>query len=270
MLVFDRIDQVRKEVAKREDHDARPVGLVPTMGGLHEGHLSLIGRAAAECATTVVSVFVNPLQFGPGEDLDRYPRDLDADVEVAAEAGADVVFAPPVEEMYPGGAPVVRVEVGGELGERWEAASRPGHFAGVATVVTKLFAVVGPCRAYFGEKDWQQLLVVRRLVGDLSMAVEVVACPTVREDGGLALSSRNRYLSAGERRAASVLYRALIAGSVSPDDPRTAMAEVVAAEPVARLDYADVMGDRLLIAAWIGSTRLIDNMAAAPDATEPR
>lgn len=270
MQVVDRIDQVRKELAaKREDH-ARPVGLVPTMGALHEGHLSLVRRAAAECGTTVVSVFVNPLQFGPGEDLERYPRDLDADVEVAAEAGADVVFAPPVEEMYPGGAPVVRVEVGGELAERWEAASRPGHFAGVATVVTKLFAVVGPCRAYFGEKDWQQLLVVRRLVGDLSMAVEVVACPTVREEDGLALSSRNRYLSAGERRAATALYRALTAGSVSPDDPRTAMAEVVAAEPLARLEYADVLGDRLVIAAWVGGTRLIDNMAAAPDVVEPR
>src|SRR5687768_10940613 len=188
MRVLDRGDQLRKELDAARSA-GRTVGLVPTMGALHEGHASLIRRSGAECDLTAVTVFVNPLQFGPSEDFATYPRDLAADVDRAAVAGAGLLFAPPVEDMYPDGTPAVRVAVAGE--DVLEGASRPGHFDGVATVVAKLFNLAGPCRAYFGEKDWQQLRVVRRLVADLSFPVEVVACPTVREAGGLALSSRN-------------------------------------------------------------------------------
>ena len=250
MRVVDRIEQVRKELARPTS-----VGLVPTMGALHDGHLSLVRRSVAECDLTLVTVFVNPLQFGPAEDFTRYPRDLDADVRAAAGVGADLVFAPSVDEMYGSTEPTVRVVVDGELGSTLEGATRPGHFDGVATVVTKLFGITGPCRAYFGEKDWQQLQVVRRLVTDLSLPVDVVACPTVREPDGLALSSRNRYLSPDERRAATVLYRALITA-------RPGWADVVATEPLVRLDYAAEAWGRRLIAAWVGSTRLIDNVAA--------
>ncbi len=250
MRVLDRGDQLRKELDAARAA-GRTVGLVPTMGALHEGHASLIRRSAAECDVTAVTVFVNPLQFGAGEDLAAYPRDLDADVAVAGGEGAALVFAPSVEEMYPG-PPSVTVHVAGE--DVLEGAARPGHFDGVATVVAKLFNLAGPCRAYFGEKDWQQLRVVRRLVADLCFPVDVVACPTVREADGLACSSRNVRLSADERRAATVLYRALTAY------PARDMADVVAEEPLATLDYAEVVGDRLLIAARIGDVRLIDNL----------
>lgn len=250
MRVLDRGDQLRKEFDAARAA-GRTVGLVPTMGSLHEGHASLIRRAAAECDVTAVTVFVNPLQFGPSEDFATYPRDLEADVEVAAAAGAALLFAPSVEEMYPDGVPAVTVHVAGE--DVLEGASRPGHFDGVATVVAKLFNLAGPCRAYFGEKDWQQLRVVRRLVADLSFPVEVVGCPTVREADGLALSSRNVRLSPEERRAATVLYRALMS------HPARSMADVVAEEPLATLDYAEALPDRLVIAARIGGVRLIDN-----------
>jgi pantoate--beta-alanine ligase len=255
MLLLDRGDQLRKELDAARAA-GRTVGLVPTMGALHEGHASLIRRSAAECDLTAVTVFVNPLQFGPAEDFATYPRDLSADGGVAAGAGAEVVFAPPVEEMYPQ-RPSVTVHVAGE--DVLEGASRPGHFDGVATAVAKLFNLAGPCRAYFGEKDWQQLRVVRRLVADLSFPVEVAACPIVRDADGLALSSRNARLSPEERRAATVLYRALRAG-VAADDPRRVMVAVVATEPLVMLDYAEVVGDRLLVAARVGSVRLIDNM----------
>jgi pantoate--beta-alanine ligase len=264
MRVLDRGDQLRKELdaARAAGHT---VGLVPTMGALHEGHASLIRRSAAECDLTAVTVFVNPLQFGPSEDFATYPRDLSADVDVAATAGAGLLFAPPVEDMYPEGDPAVTVHVAGE--DVLEGAARPGHFDGVATVVAKLFNLAGPCRAYFGEKDWQQLRVVRRLVADLSFPVEVVPCPIVREADGLALSSRNVRLSAEERRAATVLFRALragvssrMAGERNPETVRRIMADTVAAEPLATLDYAEVLPDRLLVAARVGSVRLIDNM----------
>jgi pantoate--beta-alanine ligase len=251
LRVLDRGDQLRKELDAARAAGLT-VGLVPTMGALHEGHASLIRRAAAECDVTAVTVFVNPLQFGPNEDLAAYPRDLEADVAVAAAAGAGVLFAPPVDDMYPQ-PPAVTVHVAGE--DMLEGAARPGHFDGVATVVAKLFNLAGPCRAYFGEKDWQQLRVVRRLVADLSFPVEVVACPTVREPDGLALSSRNVRLSPQERRAAAVLYRALMAY------PARDMADVVAEEPLATLDYAEVLPDRLVIAARIGGVRLIDNVS---------
>ncbi|HEX2041574.1 MAG TPA: pantoate--beta-alanine ligase [Acidimicrobiales bacterium] len=254
------------------------VGLVPTMGALHEGHLSLVRRSAAERDLTAVSIFVNPLQFGPGEDLATYPRDLEGDLRLAAGAGADLVFAPTVAEMYPGPT-TTTVAVDGPV-DVLEGASRPGHFAGVATVVTKLFNLAGPCRAYFGEKDWQQLVVVRRLVRDLDFPVDVVGCPTVREADGLACSSRNVRLSPEERRAATVLHRALTdaaalveAGERDPDAVRRRLADVVASEPLVRLDYAEVRraadlapvdtleGElRLLVAARVGATRLIDNV----------
>ncbi len=259
------------------------VGAVPTMGFLHEGHLSLIRAAAASCDVVVTSVFVNPLQFGPAEDLAAYPRDLDSDRALAAAAGTDLLFAPSVEEMYPE-AVLTNVEVRG-LGERLEGASRPGHFAGVATVVAKLFNIFGPCRAYFGEKDFQQVAVVKRMAADLSFPVEVVACPTVREPDGLALSSRNIYLSPAERAAAPVLYRALQAGVAAisggerdPAKVREMVASTVRAEPLAELDYAAVVdaatlaepprlaGEvRLLAAARFGSARLIDNAGVTID-----
>ncbi|MDQ3979899.1 MAG: pantoate--beta-alanine ligase [Actinomycetota bacterium] len=276
MRVLDRIDVVRKELDEARAQ-GRAVGFVPTMGALHEGHLSLIRRSVAERDLTVVSIFVNPLQFGPSEDFARYPRPRERDLGVGAGAGADFVFAPSVEEMY--AEPIVtRVTVAG-LGEGLEEVTRPGHFAGVATVVTKLFGIVGPCRAYFGEKDYQQLLVVSRLAADLSLPVEVVGCPTIRDTDGLALSSRNAYLSVGERRAATVLHRALRAaaeavtrGERDAGRLRATMGDVVSSEPLARLDYAEVADPatlrplervtgeaRLLIAAWVGQTRLIDN-----------
>jgi len=264
------------------------VGLVPTMGYLHDGHASLMRRAAAECDVVVASVFVNPLQFGRDEDLAAYPRDLDHDAAVAAESGVAYLFAPETAEMYPG--PVLTTVHVDEVGEVLEGEARPGHFPGVATVVAKLFAVAGPCRAYFGEKDYQQLVVIRRMAGDLSFRVEVVGCPTVREPDGLALSSRNVYLSPAERAAAPVLYQALETGRAAIDagerDPAlvgAAMEGVVLAERLARLDYAVAVdavdlhapewleGDvRLLVAARLGPARLIDNVAADAGATPPR
>ena len=261
------------------------VGLVPTMGALHEGHTSLMTRARAECDVVAVSIFVNPLQFGDPEDIAHYPRTLERDLEVCAASGVDVVFVPSVAEMYPSWptAPSTTVSVRG-VSEVWEGASRPGHFDGVATVVAKLFTIAGPCRAYFGLKDFQQLAVVRRMARELSLPVQVVGCPIVREADGLALSSRNVRLSATERRAAIVLSQALAAGRAAlADGERSggavarAMEAVVAAEPLVALDYAvlveaDTLDEvatvtdqgslRLLIAAQVGPVRLIDNSAA--------
>src|SRR5580698_6380927 len=197
----------------------RSVGLVPTMGALHAGHVSLMARARAECDTVAVSIFVNPLQFGDPDDIAHYPRTLDWDLAVCAEAGVDIVFAPSVTEMYPEWpAPVATTVSVRGVSEGWEGASRPGHFDGVATVVAKLFSIAGPCRAYFGEKDYQQLAVVSQMVRDLSLPVVVVGCPIVREADGLALSSRNVRLSAVERQAAMVLSRALAAGRAALSD----------------------------------------------------
>ncbi len=263
----------------------RTVGLVPTMGALHAGHASLLARARAECDVVVVSIFVNPLQFGDPEDIARYPRTLERDLLVCAEAGADVVFAPSVAEMYPSWPepPATAVSVHG-VSEAWEGASRPGHFDGVATVVAKLLAVAGPCRAYFGLKDFQQLAVVRCLARDLALPVEVIGCPIVRAADGLALSSRNVRLSASERTAATVLSRALAAGraAVAAGERSAAalgalMRAAVATEPLVHLDYAVAVdaatleepvtlgepgATRLLIAAQVGPVRLIDNCGA--------
>ncbi len=265
MQVLDRIDGFRKELDTARA-DGKAVGLVLTMGYLHDGHTSLIRRSAEECDLTAVTVFVNPLQFGANEDLDRYPRDVERDVAIAADAGAEIVFAPPVEEMYPTGPVLTSIHVA-DVSEGMEGAVRPGHFDGVATVVAKLFAIAGPCRAYFGEKDYQQLAVVRRMAADLSFPVDIVGCPIVREDDGLAMSSRNVFLSPEQRRAASVLYRALQAGATDLGRARQAMADTVAEEPLVQLDYAEVVETdneyRLVIAARVGTTRLIDNLGVA-------
>ncbi len=256
----------------------RTVGLVPTMGYLHDGHVSLMSRARADCGLVMVSIFVNPLQFGTGEDLSSYPRDLPSDTAAAAAAGVDVLFVPDVTEMYP--RPTATSVVVPELAATMEGAARPTHFAGVATVVAKLFNIAGPCRAYFGQKDFQQLTIVERLAADLSFPVEVVGCPIVREPDGLALSSRNVYLGDDERRAAPVLHRALqagaaaiLAGQRNGDTVQRLMAAIVAAEPLADLDYVAVVDTvdlaplavlsgevRLLVAAKLGRPRLLDNL----------
>jgi pantoate--beta-alanine ligase len=274
------IDELRAKLDTARASGAT-VGFTPTMGYLHDGHASLMRAARQADDVVVASIFVNPLQFAPDEDLSTYPRDLEADLEVAAEAGADLVFAPSVDEMYPFGPVLTTVSVA-EITQRWEGASRPTHFAGVATVVAKLFALVGPCRAYFGEKDYQQLAVIRRMAADLSFPVEVVGCPTVREPDGLAMSSRNVLLEPADRAAAVVLRRSLDAGvaamargEADPDAVTAAMAEVVAAEPRAALDYVAAVDPltlavperlgpeaRLLIAASVGRPRLIDNCPA--------
>ena len=260
----------------------RTVGVVLTMGALHDGHASLIRRAAAECDVVAVSVFVNPTQFAEAADLTNYPRTLSADLEVATRAGASVVFAPPVDEMYPGWPTVPATTVTVRTAtDRWEGVSRPGHFDGMATVVVKLLSASGRCRTYFGEKDFQQLAVVRRVVRDLSLPVEVVGCETIREADGLALSSRNVRLSGDERSAAVCLSRALCSGAraLSAGADRggveRAMSEVVAREPLVTLDYAACVDAddlepatatgggsplRLLIAATVGPVRLIDNL----------
>jgi pantoate--beta-alanine ligase len=252
-----------------------PVALVPTMGALHEGHRTLVRAARERAATVVVSVFVNPTQFGPGEDYDRYPRTWDADLAALAEEGADVVFHPAVEEVYPPGAVGVTVDPG-PLGSVLEGAVRPGHFAGVLTVVAKLFGLVRPELALFGEKDYQQLTLIRAMARELALGVEVVGVPTVREDDGLALSSRNRYLAADQRAAAVTISAALRAGAAAgPRGPEAVLAaarEVLAAEPALLQDYLELTDTdlgpapaagpaRLLVAARAGTTRLLDNVA---------
>ncbi|HET7869134.1 MAG TPA: pantoate--beta-alanine ligase [Actinomycetota bacterium] len=278
MEVIRAIAMARK-VCDAARSAGRTVGFVPTMGAFHDGHVSLMRRARDERDQAIVSIFVNPLQFGPGEDLSRYPRDEDRDLSIAGQLGVDVVFAPSVEEMYPAGPPEVTVDPGA-LGERLEGAARPGHFRGVATVVTKLFDVVGSSTAYFGEKDAQQLAVVRRIVRDLSLPVEVEGCPTVREPDGLATSSRNAYLSPEQRDGAGCLFLALSeAAQMARGGERdaatlvAAMAREIGATPEARIDYAAVVDDetfeevstiarpaRAIVAARLGETRLIDNL----------
>jgi pantoate--beta-alanine ligase len=270
----------RRSLAERAA--GKSVGLVPTMGALHEGHLSLMRRSRAEDGFVAASIFVNPAQFGPGEDLESYPRDLDRDLELCAGAGVDAVFAPSAGEMYPEDFSL-SVDPGVVAGPL-EGASRPNHFRGVATVVAKLFNIVLPDRAYFGQKDAQQLAVIRNLVRGLNFGVEVVACPTVRESDGLAMSSRNAYLNPGERQAAPCLFRALgvakdlvAGGERSATKVAAAMAEEIVAEPLAELDYAAVVDpDRFedveklnrpvlaLLAVRIGNTRLIDNLLLEP------
>ena len=273
------------EMASARSAAERPLGLVPTMGALHEGHLSLVRRARSDNATLVVTIFVNPTQFGPGEDLAAYPRDPARDLALLEAEGADVVFMPPPEEVYPPGFDTwVSVE---RTAARLEGESRPGHFRGVATVVCKLFNIVRPDRAYFGQKDAQQLQVIRRMNADLNLGVELMAMPTVREADGLAMSSRNAYLTPEQRSAAVVLYAALRAAQALYDAGerqaaalREAMQRALAAEPLASPDYVSVADPDTLaeleriegaalasLAVRIGSTRLIDNVTlgeAAP------
>lgn len=279
MEVTEKVERLR-ELCDEARATGKRVGFVPTMGALHEGHLSLVRRAREETALVVLSVFVNPLQFGPEEDYRDYPRNLAADVEMAEKEGVDIVFAPDTEAMYQDEGAGIAVDPG-PLGEVLEGASRPGHFRGVCTVVAKLFNMVGPCRAYFGEKDFQQLVIVRTMVRNLDFPVEIEGCPIVREPDGMAMSSRNAYLSPDERRAARCLYRALTrAADVVAHGERDAnivkaeIARVIGAEPLARIDYVAVVnenrgfveteqigeGSRALVAARVGTTRLIDNL----------
>jgi len=283
MLTLRTIVELREAL-----HDAeRPVALVPTMGALHEGHLALLERARAQCATVVMSLFVNPTQFAPGEDLRSYPRNEDADARLAAAAGVDVLFAPPASEIYPDGF-ASTIHVAG-VSERLEGAARgSSHFDGVATVVAKLLNIVGPQIAYFGQKDAQQALVIKRLVRDLDMPVLIEVCPTVRAGDGLALSSRNAYLSDSERVRATALHRALsaaaraIAGgendaaaALSPAREQLAAADIEPeyleiSDPETLVPLAHVVGPVLIaLAARVGNARLIDNVIATPG-QEPR
>jgi pantoate--beta-alanine ligase len=254
------------------------VGFVPTMGYLHEGHLALVKQARVENSAVIVSIYVNPTQFGPREDFGAYPRELDRDLELLREEGVDIVFVPRDDEMYPPEfGSWVDVE---KVTERLEGASRPGHFRGVATIVAKLFNVVQPSRAYFGQKDAQQAVVIKRMVADLNLGIEIVVVPTVRESDGLAMSSRNIYLSPGERQAATILFRALTlarqlrqGGEKDAGKIRRQMASLIQKEPLARIDYVSIADAETLeelnlidcpalasLAVRIGKTRLIDNM----------
>lgn len=271
-----RMSSVARKIRREQD---RTVGLVPTMGALHEGHLSLVREARRMCDVVVVSVFVNPTQFGPGEDFEHYPRDLTKDTALLTDYNVDYIFAPPVEEIYPKGfSTYVNVE---GFSEQLEGASRPGHFRGVATVVTILLNTIRPDFAFFGQKDAQQALVIRRLVKDLAFDAEIVILPIVREDSGLAISSRNLYLNPDEQKSATILHKALLqAKQAFKDGERNAsritdlIRQTVESEPRTRLDYVtiadaetleklDRVDDRptlVALAAYVGKTRLIDNM----------
>lgn len=271
IATFEELRSARRELAE-------PLGLVPTMGYLHEGHLSLVRRARAECASVAVSIFVNPTQFGPNEDLQAYPRDAPRDLALLREEGVDLVWLPTPETMYPAGYQTwITVE---GIARPLEGERRPGHFRGVATVVAKLFNGVQPQKAYFGQKDAQQAAVIRRMARDLNFPVEIVVCPTVREPDGLAMSSRNVYLEPQERKAAAVLFRALKtaqaayeAGRRDADELRRIAAETVRREPLARLQYVSCADAETLeelhgpverallsMAVFVGRTRLIDNL----------
>jgi len=276
MEILRSVAEVR-EWAREARREGNTVGLVPTMGALHMGHASLIRAARKSCDLAIVSIFVNPTQFGPNEDYERYPRSFEADCVLARTEGATVVFAPPADEMFPAGAATF-VEVEG-LSRRLDGASRPGHFRGVATVVAKLMIATEPDRAFFGQKDAAQVAVLRRMVADLQLPTEIVVCPIVRELDGLALSSRNVYLSSEERRQALTLSRAIrqVETLVANGEQRAAMLtevarEVFAQEPSVRVDYIELvnwatlesvgtaaLGTLFAVAAWVGATRLIDN-----------
>jgi pantoate--beta-alanine ligase len=270
----EEMTRISKEVLK----SSKTIGFVPTMGYLHEGHLSLVRRARKENDFVVVSIFVNPIQFGPSEDYERYPRDLERDLKLLEECEVDVVFNPSVSDMYPEGFSTF-VEVKG-ITEVLCGAKRPGHFRGVCTVVAKLFNIVKPTRAYFGKKDYQQLKVIERMVKDLNFDVEIVGCPIVREKDGLAMSSRNVYLNPEERKSATVLYRSLKLasdlyrkGEKDPNVYRKKMEELIKSEPhVKKIDYIEIVdgetlkpvkevkeGTLIALAVFVGNARLIDN-----------
>jgi len=267
-----------KAACRQVTRDGKKLGFVPTMGALHEGHLSLVRASKSRCDVTAVSIFVNPLQFGPAEDLDKYPRSLERDAELLEALGVDLLFVPGVDEMYPRGAKTyVLVE---ELSDKLDGASRPGHFRGVATVVAKLFEIVRPDYSFFGQKDAAQVAVLRKMVNDLNLDVELVVCPIVREQDGLAMSSRNAYLMPEQRQQALVLHRSLMRVQAAADAGERDTGklievgkQVIAEESGARLDYfaivdpdtlepvADVSrGALVAVAAYVGATRLIDNI----------
>jgi pantoate--beta-alanine ligase len=280
MKICATIPDVRAVCHNLRSNDKR-LGLVPTMGALHEGHLSLVRAARAQCDAVAVSIFVNPTQFGPTEDLSKYPRQFERDRRLLENEGVDILFAPAVEEIYPGG--VSWVVVNG-LSEKLDGRSRPGHFRGVTTIVAKLLHIIEPSAAFFGQKDAAQLAVIRRMVRDLNFPVEIIGCPIVREPDGLAMSSRNVYLSPEERSRALVLQRALnevqkqfLAGERSAAKLITAAKQVLAREPKVALDYFEVVDPETLdpveyisqkvliaVAANVGSTRLIDNLELQP------
>lgn len=280
MQVIKHISQMRDYINRIEKK--KSIGFVPTMGCLHEGHLSLIKKARQDCDEVAVSIFVNPTQFGAGEDYHKYPRDLSRDIELCNEEGVDVVFVPSRQEMYPE-AYFTFVKVEGKLSSSLEESSRPGHFQGVCTILTKLFNIISPDFSYFGEKDYQQALVVKRLVRDLNFDTQIVVLPTVREKGGLAVSSRNSYLNKQERCAATALHKSLEKakqmikeGTKDPEVVASKMRDLIKAEPLAQIDYVAVVDPETLqeverigkdvlvaVAVQIGGIRLIDNVKVA-------
>jgi len=281
--IIEKVGEMQS-LARGFRQEGRDIGFVPTMGALHEGHLSLVRRARQENDIVVVSIFVNPTQFGPHEDYDRYPRDPEGDLRKLKTTGINVVFMPQAHEMYPEGTSL-SVDVG-EIGRILCGKSRPGHFNGVATVVTKLFNIVMPCRAYFGQKDYQQSVIIRRLVRDFNFDTEIIVCPIVREDDGLAMSSRNTYLNPQEREAATILYRALRHAQRLVEEHRVTDAmsvreeviQVIASEPLTEIDYVEIVDPSDLypvkeirdtavvcLAVKIGNTRLIDNIIVSTE-----
>ncbi len=275
--LFRKPREIRNYLKSVRCDNKQSIGFVPTMGYLHDGHRMLIRESKIQNDITVVSIYVNPLQFGEGEDYERYPRDVERDMSICEEEGVDVVFVPSDEDMYPE-KPLINIEIRG-LTNILEGKYRPGHFNGVCTVVLKLFNIVQPDRAYFGEKDYQQLKVVQRLVRDLSLPVEIVPVPTVRDPDGLALSSRNAYLSAEERESALSLYKSFLlaerlfkGGDINSGILKEAIKDFILKHPYVKgIDYVEItdqelnpvdevkVGDRILLAVWVGSTRLIDN-----------
>ena len=278
MKIVKTVNEIKEQIAKWRS-EGLTVGLVPTMGYLHEGHASLIAASVRDNDRTVVSVFVNPIQFAPNEDLASYPRDINHDSALCGEYGADIIFNPEPSEMYPRGfSTFVDMDV---LTKELCGITRPTHFRGVCTVVSKLFNIVTPDRAYFGEKDAQQLAVIRHMVRDLNMNLEIIGCPIVREEDGLAKSSRNTYLSAEERKAALVLSKAIFRGKKMAEDGErdaekitSTMKELISSEPLAKIDYVKIVDSETMqqvgkiekpilcaIAVYIGKTRLIDNFS---------
>ncbi len=281
-----KLAQTTEEIrAVREEYGLKSVGLVPTMGYLHEGHLELVRRARAENDRVIVSIYVNPKQFGPSEDLSRYPRDMERDLELLTNEGVDIVFAPSNEAMYP--ADYQTIVTVTQVTQPLEGARRPTHFEGVTTVVAKLFNLCRPTRAYFGQKDAQQVAVLRQMVADLNFNLKIVVCPTTREEDGLALSSRNKYLTAEQRAAAPALYQSLEAaaalwarGERNSDTLRATMLDILSAVPSARVDYVSAANPATLLeydgiiaggqgvlfsmAVFFGKTRLIDNVLRSP------
>jgi len=288
MQILQTIKETRQACAKARASATKPtvLGLIPTMGALHEGHLSLIRTAKKQCEIVVATIFVNPTQFGPNEDFSRYPRTFVADCALLEAEGVDILFAPSVEDMYPTGTSRTFIEVPG-ISDRLDGLSRPGHFRGVATVVAKLFHIVSPDRAYFGQKDAAQVAVLRAMVHDLNFPVEVIVCPTVRDADGLALSSRNQYLSPEERTQALALSRSLAnataqatKGMHDASQLKSAILQDLQSTPTLKIDYVEIVdpttlepiadlqaGALIAVAAWIGKTRLIDN--ALLPATHP-